>query len=277
MLQASIEYRKQQTTFATSGRFPAGATAYAVSVSTISLALVLSLFAVARFKPALLGSAQIPLPKNLGALSVIQSCSLFLGVWWAIGVGILTFHTPYTVTSNAYFCCWACAFASLLLCHSAFTTVSGAWQRLTNAGESDTRVQHMAVLAACALTLFLASFDHVKTSQGAWAMACGVLSGCCIGTLAFLTVKKKLVPPIPKVLGVTQLLLWTFAAGVLTFDEPFKATSNGYFACWIGLMTSASIVYKEFFDQQIAWGDGFKRSFSIDASSAEMPSAVNRL
>lgn len=33
------------------------------------------------------------------------------------------------------------------------------------------------------------------------------------------------------------LFLWNFvAAGILTFDGPFLVTSNGYFACWAGVM-----------------------------------------
>jgi hypothetical protein len=34
------------------------------------------------------------------------------------------------------------------------------------------------------------------------------------------------------------ILIWTLSAGVCTFDKPFVATGNGYFAAWGGLISS---------------------------------------
>jgi len=94
MLQASIEY---------SHRDPladSGIGAYAVSVGTVSLILVLLLFLLAKQKPEKIGG------ETVRKLTLLQLAAGFFFVWWGVGCGILTFHAPYQSTSNAYFACW---------------------------------------------------------------------------------------------------------------------------------------------------------------------------
>ena len=43
----------------------------------------------------------------------------------------------------------------------------------------------------------------------------------------------------PKLILILILfVIWTISAGVFTFVDPYTATGNGYFACWIGWFCS---------------------------------------
>ena len=61
---------------------------------------------------------------------------------------------------------------------------------------------------------------------------------------------KVVVSGVPKVGGLTVEMLfaftlfiwWGIAAGIMTFQGPFTATTNGYFATWAGLISSAMLL-----------------------------------
>ena len=54
-------------------------------------------------------------------------------------------------------------------------------------------------------------------------------------------------PIAPYACAACLLVLWLFALGVLTFARaPFTpASGNGYFACWLGFFSAASLTLLE--------------------------------
>jgi len=49
-------------------------------------------------------------------------------------------------------------------------------------------------------------------------------------------------PSLQTLLALFLLLWWAAGAGVLTFMDPFRVTSNGYFSCWAGVALSMYLV-----------------------------------
>ena len=48
------------------------------------------------------------------SLSVSQLFALFMVAWWLPAAIVLTFFSPFTTTSNAYFATWAAIITSVL-------------------------------------------------------------------------------------------------------------------------------------------------------------------
>lgn len=250
-----------------------GNTNYGVAVGTVSTALSLLFMLLAKFKPELLGRFILPLPKNLGMLSAQQVFYGFLLLWWAAGTGVLTFHGPYRTTGNPYFACWAALLSSVLLCADAFTKMKvGGLVGIDHLkGATSSSLREMFGLFFSSLTLFLASIDFVKTSNGAYGLSLGVISAVVCAAATYLVEGKKIGAPLRKGVSGVLLVLWAVAAILLTFASPFTSTGNGYFACWFGLACAALWVYREFFEMQVQFIDGRFKSFSCRASPNELP------
>ena len=58
-----------------------------------------------------------------GELSITQLFALFLVAWWLPAVSILTFFSPFTKTSNAFFATWVATLTSILMLGATFTRV----------------------------------------------------------------------------------------------------------------------------------------------------------
>ena len=46
---------------------------------------------------------------------------------------------------------------------------------------------------------------------------------------------------------------WAIGCGILTFHEPFKNTSNAYFACWVALLVSMLLGVDSYAAMHVAW------------------------
>ena len=89
-------------------------------------------------------------------------------------------------------------------------------------------------------------------NSDSWATTFGILSLIVVMVLLVLQSKKpelctKVLYTLPNERGdvTTEMLIaillfiwWSIAAGILTFDNPFTTTSNGYFATWAGFASS---------------------------------------
>jgi len=87
--------------------------------------------------------------------------------------------------------------------------------------------------------------DNSKCSgEFAWAVSVGTLS-LAVSILYILMAKfsKQILQSIEVWFALFLSTLWLLGVGVLTFDEPFAATGNGYFACWLAFIASAALLY----------------------------------
>ena len=235
---------------------------YAVALSVISLAFTLIFLLTAKYHSNF-QSVSINLPT--GATSLPQLYSGFMVLWWGIGTGLLTFHKPYTYTGNAYFACWACLIAALLMSVNTFNRVKHVWETINGEVASSSASKSLLLLALAALTLIFASADYVKDSgQGVWGLCCGLFTLFFILVFAWLRKNGKGGPAALKLISLVLFIMWAVAAGILTFDYPFVPTGNGFFACWIGLFCAASVLYQQVYGQEVQWARTFRRSFSID-------------
>jgi len=237
---------------------------YAVALSVISIGFTLIFLLMAKHHS---NFQSISLNLPLGATSLPQLYSGFMVLWWGIGTGLLTFHKPYTYTGNAYFASWACLIASLLMCVSTFNRVKHVWETINGEVTSSSASKSLLLLLIAAVTLIFASADYVKSSgQGVWGLCCGLFSVFFILVFAWLRKSGKGGPAALKFLSLVLFFMWAIAAGILTFDYPFVPTGNGFFACWVGVFCSASVLYQEVYGQEVQWAANFRRSFSLDAN-----------
>jgi len=268
MLQAAIEDGKEQcitSQEATSGGnctpHNKSLVSYAVAVGAVSLLVLLGVLACARLRPELVGEKKFAMPRGKEA-KPIHLLSGFLLLWWAIGCGILTFHEPFKNTSNAYFACWVALLVSMLLGVDSYAAMHVAWKQYEDAA-ADLTTYFLLIMLLASFVLFLASLDYVSdSSQGAWGFSCALITALLTAVYMAGRSRNKLTVPVSKVLTGLIFALWVFGAGVLTFDEPFSTTGNGFFSCWVGVVASASLAYQCYFNTQIAWAQHLRNSFS---------------
>jgi len=193
-------------------------------------------------------------------------------VWWGAGAAVLTFFSPFTATSNAYFATWAAFVASVLMCTSAFQRVAAAFGRASSLRE-DANVKSLVGLALSSVVVLFSCIEYVGLGDGkaVFGLIAGALSALLAALMYFLVDRKKAGIPLKKAMACLFVLLWVCAAVVLTFDGPFGSTGNGYFATWIAAICSFSFAYQEFVGGELPLTRGLRSSFSFtpmeDASS----------
>lgn len=185
---------------------------------------------------------------------------------WVAGVGVATFKAPFADTGNGFFASWACFVTSFLLAGSSsrrLRTFLGKSMAKVTAGSVEAKLS--SAIFAASVVLFVAtlvkatertglSSDEVKddvksayektTNQEAWGLACSLGSALLILIHKSLRICCENCTLHPMYIGIPLSIWWTFGAGVLTFDEPFKDGGNGYFACWVALICSLWFTYE---------------------------------
>lgn len=214
--------------------------AYAVALGFVSALLSLYLFLTMTF----LRERQEGRTKK-----ILPYCSLFLTLWWGIGVATCTFDGVFEETGNGFFASWIALFLSIYFCQITISRFEKALLSCKNAvATHQQRVMGMimimsfAVAYSCILHMDdKGDSNESKTSpQELWGLICGITSALLIIAALFLESKEKRLP----VAYVYFLVLWwLFGAGVLTFDEPFTATGNGYFGAWGSFCGSCYLLY----------------------------------
>lgn len=215
---------------------------FAVAVGTISLFLCICYLICLKFK------------RNVIA-KFTQYLSLFLLIWWSVGVIVLTFKHPFNTTGNGYFACWGAALLSIYYCQLAVEKLKVFGNRVSNAISGNLQRKLLMLLmflsyveAFAALVLwdeYAVGSTEKQSNQEVWIFSCGIVSGG-LTTIYLLAeifkpgmIKKKLA----KYFSWFLVVWWMFGAGVATFDDPFPTTGNGYFCAWGAFVTSFYLAY----------------------------------
>ncbi|CAK0909139.1 unnamed protein product [Prorocentrum cordatum] len=172
--------------------------------------------------------------------------AVFLFLWWSVGWFVATFDFPYRLTGNGFFGCWVALFYAFELADTAGGL--GLQQR----AESTTRNIPRALLGVTlgsAVVLVAITYNGCWGSHHSgwcsWAFVCSCIS---LVVCAFLCIVmaigsgSKVEGALPHV-AVFLLLWWTIGTGIMTFEHPFTATTNGYFGAWLAVVCSAVLCH----------------------------------
>jgi len=178
--------------------------------------------------------------------------SVFLTIWWGIGVVTCTFDGPFENTGNGFFACWIALFLSIYTCQISIAKFGLALKRCKNdVGDPQQRVMAMIMVMSfaeaysCLLKMDekTGSTSEKASSQEQWGFACSLISAALIIIFLFLEPRLQRLRGQPGLLAYFLVPWWLFGAGVLTFDEPFTATGNGYFCAWGSFCASCYLLY----------------------------------
>jgi len=217
-----------------------GLTGFAVALGSVSSFCCLAILAANYFKQD---------TKSIHE-NVLPFVSIFLTLYWAAGVVLCTFEKPFEETGNGYFACWMAFMLSLNFCQITISKFGAMMFKCKNDLENPQQ-RAMVIIAflsffeayACILQLDEYNTDHsVKAStQEYFGLSCGLISGgLVILTLIIEAIARR---GQPGVLSYLLVPLWLFGAGVVTFDEPFTETGNGYFCAWGAFCMSCYLLY----------------------------------
>jgi len=249
-----------------------GSEAFAVALGTISSLLCFGIIianrCVKRSRKSFVYNKKID--ENL-----LPYVSIFLTIWWVIGVVMCTFDAPFEATGNGYFACWMALLASLYFCQITISKFGAIILKCKNdVGNPQQRAMVVIALLsfmeayACILQLdeFNSVDDYVESekasSQEYWGLSCGLISGVSVIITLLLESRVSRLRGQPGILSYFLLPWWLFGAGVVTFDQPFTVTGNGYFCAWGAFCFSAYLLYLTQSEQR---GSVLKRLSSVDS------------
>jgi hypothetical protein len=164
----------------------------------------------------------------------VKPMDVVLFLYSFVGACFLTFHEPFTETSNGYFAAWAMAYGSAL----AIGMDADAFKSKVKA------LGAVVGLLASSVIVIIASIDPVKNDF--WrgeALYALVLSCVTAAFILFVLALDKRGTSLPggiySLVMTTLAVAWIVEACFVTFRGPFKLTGNGYFASWAGAATSS--------------------------------------
>jgi hypothetical protein len=169
--------------------------------------------------------------------------AIFLFVWWTIGWFIGTFDAPYFSTGNGFFGCWVALISSFLLADTA------GGLSLRARGESATSKIPRALLAVTlgSIVVLVAVTYHGWSGNNGWwfwAFLCSCVSTCiCVALCLALLVDTGKVSSLMQPVALFLMIWWIAGTGIMTFEQPFTATSNGYFGCWMAVAFSLILAH----------------------------------
>jgi len=185
------------------------------------------------------------------ATKLMPYFSVFLTVWWGVAVASCTFDGPFENTGNGYFATWISLFLSIYICQITISKFATAIKSFNDIGNPQQRVMGMIMILSlaeaysCLLQMNekSESTGEKASPQEEWGLACGLISASMIIIFLFLESRVRVLNGQPGLLAYFLIPWWLFGAGVLTFDEPFTATGNGYFCAWGCFCESCYLLY----------------------------------
>jgi len=177
--------------------------------------------------------------------------SVFLTLWWGIGVATCTFDGPFENTGNGFFACWIAFFISIYICQITIAKFGSVLKRCNDIGDPQQRVMGiiMVLSLAEAYSCLLQMDERTglgnekSSAQEEWGLVCSLVSAVLIIIFLFLEPRLQRLRGQPGILAYFLVPWWLFGAGVLTFDEPFTVTGNGYFCAWGCFSESCYLLY----------------------------------
>lgn len=216
---------------------------YALSVACVSLLVCLVLQTAEFLIPGFLDSPVIKQQEDgTGGHSVQKICSVVLLLWWIVGTGIITFHGPFIVTSNGWFGAWGGLLATVKWCIGIKSSLYD---------EQPEGLRQLYNIAICSIILLIASIPPILQKWEHYDGAGLSIAGAAITliTCAYLVTMYSDVPRnVMKITVVVLFILWTLVAGVCTFHGPFLVTNNGFFAAWLGCLSSINLMVMQMRD-----------------------------
>lgn len=179
---------------------------------------------------------------------------LVAAFFWALWLGctlIVTSRGPYIWTSNGFFGCWLAVLLAARLFWQELSKDERVVAYIEKGLNADggagvdfgrARASHFAraslyVLFISGAVLALATIDFLDSSSQTEARF--ALYGSLVSTtlvLLLIIAGRRLPRVITNVTTLCLLVIWVTVTLISTFSRPFLVASNGFFACWVGLV-----------------------------------------
>jgi len=181
-------------------------------------------------------------PRSFGQFSPV--IAIFFLCWWALGTAICTFSEPFSDSGNGYFAAWGAFIASFIMSGAVserLRTFLGSTIARVVAGSIEAKLS-MGIAAASIVLLAAVAVEasdyENPTTQELWGVICSFCSGVFILFHTLLRIPCERFTLSPTVFGAVLTAWWLPGVAVLTFDAPFKYSSNGFFATWVAFIFS---------------------------------------
>jgi hypothetical protein len=220
------------------GSCSAGILAYAMSLGVVSaITIVLYVLAFTFIR------------QRLHEKSVMW-LSMFLSLWWAVGVAVTTFSSQLVITTILYFATWSSFVFSLFVLHAE-------WEQFRNFASA---VREFQLHSRASFYCLVASFVFLVASVVACAE--GIAPNICIAEeiyaivvgaistiicLMFLKLDSSQLGAADKFLAIFLVVWWIAGCSVSTIRAPFTLPSNGFFAAIVALVSSFFVAQAKLF------------------------------
>ncbi|KAL3773813.1 hypothetical protein ACHAW5_004106 [Stephanodiscus triporus] len=202
---------------------------YAYAMSVPSVCLVLSSVGLALSKHS--DSEESPSRVGKGANALCFAYAF-------VGACFLTFDEPFAATGNGYFAAWTVVYASAM-------TIG-----IRAIGSTIRGLGALVGLLASSVVVIIASISPMKDANGLvrsatiFAIVLAVVSVGFVLLLMYLDSADRSMSARANFVALAVLAIcWIVMACLVTFEGPFNATGNGYFASWAGVATASTAAF----------------------------------
>ena len=173
--------------------------------------------------------------------------SFFFAAWWTAGAITMTFYGPFTVTSNGYFACWAALFFSGTMLVATLGRIAAEQAETAKAALREKRSLAGLLVSSAVMIGACVSRVYMLSAWGAaliYALVCAIITMVCV--VGMLSGRCEASGAPKALLALTLFGMWLATLYVTTFGTgQFSATSNGFFAAWMGVIFAALLLISD--------------------------------